>query len=75
MKLINYLIFFNILIVNFAFSIEKPPFKNILVLDEPKVYKEIAFQDRDGNEIDLNLINTDDIYFKFLGNLVCALQR
>ena len=72
MKLINYLIFFNILIVNFAFSIEKPPFKNILVLDEPKVYKEIAFQDRDGNEIDLNLINTDDIYILNFWATWCA---
>ena len=57
MKLIINLIIFIILLVNIAFSKEKPPFKNILVLDEPKLYKEIIFQDREGNQIDLNLIN------------------
>ena len=62
MKLINYLIIFNILVINAAFSKEKPPFKNILVLDEPKVYKEIIFQDKDGAQIDLKSINTDEIY-------------
>ena len=62
MKLIKYLIFFSILVVNVAFSKEKPPFKNILVLDEPKTYEQIIFQDRDGTQIDLNLINTDEIY-------------
>ena len=41
MKLIINLIIFIILLVNVAVSKEKPPFKNILVLDEPKVYKEI----------------------------------
>ena len=62
MRLINYLIILNILFVNVALSKEKPPFKNILVLEKPKVYKEIIFQDRDGNELDLNLVNTDQIY-------------
>ena len=62
MRLINYLIILNIFFVNVALSKEKPPFKNILVLEKPKVYKEIIFQDRDGNELDLNLVNTDQIY-------------
>ena len=62
MKLINYLIIFCILVLNTALGKEKPPFKNILVLDKPKVYNEIIFQDRNGNQIDLNLINTDELY-------------
>ena len=62
MRLINYLIIFSILASNIALSNEKLPFKNILVLDQPKVYNQIIFQDRDGNEIDLNSINTDEIY-------------
>ena len=62
MRLINYLIIFCILALNIALSNEKLPFKNILVLDQPKVYNQIIFQDRDGNEIDLNSINTDEIY-------------
>ena len=62
MKLINYLIILYVLFINVAFSKEKPPFKNILVLDEPKIYKKINFQDRDGNQLDLNLIDTDEIY-------------
>ena len=57
MKLINYLIILNILFFNVALSKEKPPFKNILVLEKPKIYKEIIFQDRNGNKLDLNLIN------------------
>ena len=72
MKLINYLIIFTILAVNIGFSKEKPPFKNILVLDEPKVYKQIIFQDKDGNQIDLNSINTDDIYILNFWATWCA---
>ena len=72
MKLINYLIIFSILFINIAFSKEKPPFKNILVLDEPKVYKQIIFQDKDGNEIDLNSINTDEIYILNFWATWCA---
>ena len=72
MKLINYLIIFSILFINIAFSKEKPPFKNILVLDEPKVYKEIIFQDRDGNQIDLKLINTENIYILNFWATWCA---
>ena len=53
MKLINYLIIYSILVINVALSKDKPPFKNILVLDNPKIYKEIIFQDREGNKIDL----------------------
>ena len=72
MKLIINLIIFIILLVNIAFSKEKPPFKNILVLDEPKVYKEIIFQDRKGNQIDLNLINTENIYILNFWATWCA---
>ena len=72
MKLINYLIIFSILVINVAFSKEKPPFKNILVLDEPKTYEQIIFQDRDGTQIDLNLINTDEIYILNFWATWCA---
>ena len=72
MKLIINLIIFIILLVNVAFSKEKPPFKNILVLDEPKVYKEIIFQDREGNQIDLNLINTENVYILNFWATWCA---
>ena len=72
MKLINYLIIFSILVINAAFSKEKPPFKNILVLDEPKVYKEIIFQDKDGTQIDLKSINTDEIYILNFWATWCA---
>ena len=41
MKLIINLIIFSIFVVNVAFSDEKPPFKNILVLDKPKSLNEI----------------------------------
>ena len=72
MKLIKYLIFFSVLVVNVAFSKEKPPFKNILVLDEPKTYEQIIFQDREGTQIDLNLINTDEIYILNFWATWCA---
>ena len=72
MKLINSLIIFSIFVVNVAFSKEKPPFKNILVLDKPKVYKQIIFQDRDGNQIDLNSINSDEIYILNFWATWCA---
>ena len=72
MKLIKYLIIFSILTVNFAFSKEKPPFKNILVLDEPKTYEQIIFQDKNGNQIDLNSINTDEIYILNFWATWCA---
>ena len=72
MKLINYLIIYSILVINVAFSKDKPPFKNILVLDKPKIYKEIIFQDREGNKIDLNSINTDEIYILNFWATWCA---
>ena len=72
MKLINCIIIFSILVINVAFSKEKPPFKNILVLDEPKVYKDIIFQDKDGTQIDLNSINTDEIYILNFWATWCA---
>ena len=72
MKLINYLIIFCILVLNTALGKEKPPFKNILVLDKPKVYNEIIFQDRNGNQIDLNLINTDELYILNFWATWCA---
>jgi len=72
MKFIKYLIIFTILVINASFSKEKPPFKNILVLDEPKVYKEIIFQDKDGAQIDLKSINTDEIYILNFWATWCA---
>ena len=72
MKLINFLIIFSILLINAVFSKEKPPFKNILVLDEPKVYKEIIFQDKDGAQIDLKSINSDEIYILNFWATWCA---
>ena len=72
MKLINYLIIFNILFINLVISKEKPPFKNILVLDKAKTYKEIIFQDRDGNKLDLNQINGDEIYILNFWATWCA---
>ena len=72
MKFIKYLIIFSIFVINASFSKEKPPFKNILVLDEPKIYKDIIFQDRDGNQINLNSINTDKIYILNFWATWCA---
>mgnify|MGYP000851907868 FL=1 len=72
MKLINYIIIYSIFLLTTAYSKEKPPFKNILALDKPKVYKEIIFQDREGNQIDLNLISTDDIYILNFWATWCA---
>ena len=72
MKLIINLIIFSIFVVNVVFSDEKPPFKNILVLDKPKVYKEIIFQDREGNQINLNSINTEEIYILNFWATWCA---
>ena len=72
MKLIINLIIFSIFVGNAAFSDEKPPFKNILVLDKPKFYKEIIFQDREGNQINLNSINTEEIYILNFWATWCA---
>ncbi len=72
MKLIKYLIIFYFLTINVAFCEEKPPFKNILVLDKPKVYKDIVFQDRDGNQIDVNSIDTHEIYILNFWATWCA---
>ena len=72
MKLINYLTILSILAANIAFSKEKPPFKNILLLDKPKIYKQIIFQDRNGNKIDLNSINTDELYILNFWATWCA---
>ncbi len=72
MKLINYLIIYSIFLFTTAYSKEKPPFKNIIALDKPKVYKEIILQDREGNQIDLNLISTDDIYILNFWATWCA---
>ena len=72
MKLINYSIILVILILNVAFAKEKPPFKNILVLDKPKTYEKIIFQDKDGKQIDLNSINTDNIYILNFWATWCA---
>ena len=72
MKQVNYLIILTIFLFTSVFAKEKPPFKNILVLDEPKTYEQIIFQDRDGTQIDLNLINTDEIYILNFWATWCA---
>ncbi len=72
MKLINNFIILSLFLFSSVFAKENPPFGNILVLDKPKVYKEIIFQDRDGNLIDLNLINTDKIYILNFWATWCA---
>ena len=72
MKLINYIIIYSIFLFTTTYSKEIPPFKNILTLDKPKVYKEIIFQDREDNQIDLNLISTDDIYILNFWATWCA---
>ena len=72
MKLINYLIILSLLLFSSTFAKEKPPFKNILVLDKPKVHKEIIFQDIDGNKIDLKKINSDKIYILNFWATWCA---
>ncbi len=72
MKLINYFIILSILFINAALSKENPPFKNILVLNKPKVYKEIIFQDIDGNKIDLKKINSNEIYILNFWATWCA---
>ena len=72
MKLINYLIILSFLSINVAFGKERPPFKNILVLDKPKVYNEIMFQDRNGTQLNLIKINTDEIYILNFWATWCA---
>ena len=72
MKLINYLIILNLFLFINAFSKENPPYKNILVLEKPKIYKEIIFQDRDGNKINLNLINSNELYILNFWATWCA---
>ena len=72
MKLINYLIILTLFLFSSVFAKENPPFRNILVLDTPEIYKEIIFQDRNGNQIDLNLINTDNIYILNFWATWCA---
>ena len=72
MKSINYIIILSFLLINVGYSKEKPPFKNILVLEKPKTYNKIIFQDRDSNYIDLNLINSDEIYILNFWATWCA---
>ena len=72
MKLINYSIILSLFLFSSTFAKEKPPFKNILVLDKPKLHKEIIFQDRNGNKIDLKKINSDEIYILNFWATWCA---
>tara|TARA_B100000686_G_scaffold350199_1_gene445497 strand:+ start:1050 stop:1565 length:516 start_codon:yes stop_codon:yes gene_type:complete len=72
MKLINYLIILTLFLLSITFAKEKPPFKNILSHNEPKVYKEIIFEDRDGGKIDLKKINSDQIYILNFWATWCA---
>ena len=72
MKLINYFFIFSILFITSATCKEKPPFINLLLLDEPKVYKEIIFQNRDGNQINLYSVDTNDVYILNFWATWCA---
>tara|TARA_Y100000588_G_C13630794_1_gene659451 strand:+ start:95 stop:613 length:519 start_codon:yes stop_codon:yes gene_type:complete len=56
----NKLVFIAIFFILFNFSAKgaiEPPFKNMLVLKNPKLYKQITFEDYDGNFINLNNFN------------------
>ncbi len=53
----NKLVFIAIFFILFNFSAKgaiEPPFKNMLVLKNPKLYNQITFEDYDGNFINLN---------------------
>ena len=47
------LILFFLLVSNIANAIIEPPFKNIIVSEEPIEYKNILFKDYDGNNVNL----------------------
>ncbi len=56
----NKLVFIAIFFILFNFSAKgaiEPPFKNMLVLKNPKLYNQITFEDYDGNFINLNNFN------------------
>ena len=56
----NKLVFIAIFFILFNFSAKgaiEPPFKNMLVLKNPKLYNQITFEDYDGN-----LINFDEFF-------------
>ena len=56
----NKLVFIAIFFILFNFSAKgaiEAPFKNMLVLKNPKLYKQITFEDYDGNFINLNNFN------------------
>ena len=56
----NKLVFIAIFFILFNFSAKgaiEPPFKNMLVLKNPKLYNQITFEDYDGNLINLNNFN------------------
>ena len=72
MKLINYSIILSLFLFSITFAKEKALFKNILVLDKPKLHKEIVFQDRNGNKIDLKKIDSDEIYILNFWATWCA---
>ena len=49
---ITFVIFF-LATINAVQAVIEPPFKNILVVKNPIEYKDIRFQDYDGNTLDL----------------------
>ena len=56
----NKLVFIAIFFILFNFSAKgaiEPPFNNMLVLKNPKLYNQITFEDYDGNFINLNNFN------------------
>ena len=52
-KLILFIILF-ILFKSTSQALTESPFKNLVILNEPKQYKEINFQDYDGNFLSLS---------------------
>tara|TARA_Y100000590_G_scaffold294421_1_gene331757 strand:- start:1853 stop:2371 length:519 start_codon:yes stop_codon:yes gene_type:complete len=70
----NKLVFITIFFILLNFSAEaktEPPFKNILVLKNPISYKDITFQDYDGNLINLNSFK-DNIFILNFWATWCA---
>jgi len=59
MKLL--IIFIYLITINFSYALEKPDLKNLVLLKNPKIYKDIIFKD-----IDQKKVNLDD----FKGKLI-----
>ena len=61
-------IFFTILLIAFkssAYSSNNSPFKNLVILTDPKEYKEIIFKDINGKNLSLNDFESDIYILNF----------